>query len=112
MMTHRPVVERIAIWGTYCAQAMRVSCIGGFNQRPGDTDPGTVRRRLHGLRQSLYAAERELANKATNQGVVCRDAKSWALNRTGDPIHAEPGFVHVVSHRAYCRPVGFSGRAR
>src|SRR5215469_7456366 len=103
-MTHRPVVERIAIRGTYCPKPIGVPCIEGFNQRPGSADSGALRRRLHGLGKSLDAAEWEFANKATDQGVVCRDANSRALKGIPEPVCTEPGFVNVVSHRVCCRP--------
>src|SRR5215469_4184321 len=99
-MAHSPVVERITIWGTYCAKPIGMSCIEGFNQRPGGADSGALRRRLHGLGESLDAAKREFANKAINQRVACRDVKSWALDRVGDdPVHTKPEFANVVSHR-------------
>src|SRR5690242_201744 len=94
-MAHRPVVERVRVRSPNRAKPIRAPCIQDFNPCPGGAYPGTVRLRLHGLREGLDAAERELADKAIDQAIVSRDAEDWGMGRI---THLEPGFERVVSH--------------
>ena len=81
----------------------------GFQSAPRRTDPGTVRRRLHGLRQSLYAAERELANKAINQGLFVEMQELGSQPDRRSRSHGTR-FCILVSHRATAVLLDFGAR--